>query len=239
MDRYWDLTEKQRAALTEEQLESLFTVERMEKGVLKPIEPKYAPEGPVQLPTERLYSVEPKRGGYGHTFGVLLATAEDAQKFIDLKPRLRRSDWLGNETTESVQVPDSYTIAPVDVPTEDAVISAKPELTRRGENAKRNKDLREKYEKEMRAFTNAVDSVREDYYRCCDLGSEFKRIVETFDNYVRTANGAEYIAAKFLAKAFPENQIRDAFAWHELPLPSDMPPATCAAEPEPVAVVAP
>lgn len=83
MNRYWDLSRKERAELTEEQIKATIIIELMEKGVVVPVEPEYIPVDEVPGPDVTLYAPSPRYSTSGFGFAspdgaaAVLSTAID------------------------------------------------------------------------------------------------------------------------------------------------------------------
>lgn len=224
MERYWDLTEKQRAELTEAQMEPYYAIERMEAGAVMPIPPEYKNEDKPDVATKRYYTVEHRKGYSTDKFGVLFTTAEAAQAFIDLKPLIAESNYdLDYKMT--AKTPDDLALVPMDLPTKEALLVVKPAYIKAVEAEKENKKLREEYDKSQSCYANTVQQLDSDRYRCQSLARDHKRVIDTFDTYKTTANGDEEIALRFLNKAFKPEAIAAAFAWFGMDVPSPAPSA--------------
>lgn len=221
MERYWDLTEKQRAELTDDQMEAYYAIERMERGAIAPVPPEYKPEVLPEVPTNRYYAVHSKNT-YGDKFGCLFRTTDEAQKFIDLRPLIAESDYT-IDYKQTAKVPDEMCIVPVDLPTKDALIGVKPAYVKAHTAATENKKLRDEYDKAQTAYAEVLSKLTQDRYDCQALARKHKKITDTFEAYQRTANGDSGIAMKFLAKAFTDNDIAAAFEWFEMTAPASEP----------------
>lgn len=218
MERYWDLTEKQRSELTDDQMESYYAIERMENGAIKPTPPAYEPDVLPTIATTRFYQVQAKNGYSNDKFNALFTSPEAAQVFIDTAPLYAESDWT-LDYKETAKRCDGFNIVPMDIPTKDAMLAIKPEYKKAADAAERNKKMREEYEKAQTAYTDIVAKVTADRWECKELSRKRQRIVDTLAAYEATANGDKEIALKFLHKAFTSEDIAAAFAWFEMDVP--------------------
>lgn len=228
MERYWDLSKKQRAALTREQVEAFADVELMERGVLKvpPLALEPVPDAPK--PTTTVFLV--KQGGY-HTVEVAFETPEAAQAFVELKPLIRSTEWCGSAHVARTSPLGEHAVFAEQVYSDaewkahKAAIEQAARARGANENAERERD------EALRKQQAELGDMFKDWSACREAERDHRRVVETFRDYERIADGDRYVAARFLRKVFTIDQIRDAATWFEIEIPTEELP-TVAPEPE-------
>jgi hypothetical protein len=217
MKRYWDKTEKERSAMTAEQLEGFIEVELMEAGVLRP----------RTLALEELESANlgEKITKYGVKFAGKFSreegkyyfdTLEQAQKFIALNPMAEDYDYnIGREmhylipmTEMGIEIKEFYR--------HENIIRASSILKKNEETRKRNEELRKEYEKSCTAVRQATENLWADWYKCTGLADEYQEIKDTYDKYLAMADGNPTTAMRFLGKAYDAMKIKEAFQWFEI-----------------------
>lgn len=202
---YWNLEEKERAALTREEVEKFLDAELMTKGVLKVLALRLDPEPEI---------VEPAATTYYQVGSVAFSTAKAAEDFIKLAPISIDTKYIGGGWRTSVSVASPI----VGSPTELRVVSPSEYADRRNDLEKRetirvsNEKAREEHAKASKAQDSVLSGVWEDWARCREVDAGHRRVVSTFREYVAVA-GDELTAAKFLAKAFTVAQIAEAAKW--------------------------
>jgi len=211
MDIYWDLTEKERAALTEEQVRGYLAVELMSKGLTTPKPPEYEEEAAVELETTTYYQIVVDN----LEISPLFESADDASSIIALFRLTRDSGYWHGNTAYAKPVGD-VTVKPVDLPSEAQVDAHKVAL----EEAKKKKDANSKkrrtYDDAVRETNKATDEVWDDWRNCINTERYHQAVVDTLQEYTTLADGDQAMAMKFLRRAHTERQIMDAFEWFEI-----------------------
>src|SRR5579859_586132 len=90
MKTYWDLSEKERAALSREDVERYIDAELMMKGVLKVTPLMLEPLPSAPEPTTTYYQVST---GSVYTLDPLFRTAADAEAFLAMRPCREGREW--------------------------------------------------------------------------------------------------------------------------------------------------
>ncbi len=217
MIRYWDHSEKERAALTEDQIKAMLTVEMMEKGVLNPgPSPELSTPKQADLPKTTFY--RPTCESYYGKPNVLFTTMEDAQAFVALKPRAWQRDYQAD--TDYAIGAKTLSVEVIELPEEDVITTRREELRRIHAENEANKKKIEAHAEAVKKADKVTDGVWDDWHECKGKGREYGRVIATFNSYASLADGNEATARKFLAKAYPEQTIVDAFAWCEVADPA-------------------
>lgn len=210
MNRYWDLEDKERAALSEENVRSLLDVELMEKGVLKVVAPVLREIEHVELPHTKMFVIKHGEYSYGE-LPIAFSSPEDAQRFVDLKPMLLLSDWQ-TKTTSACRLL-SASITTKDVVEEQHVMNATTVLKSNVEKRDHNDRVEREWREKQKLVDQATNGVWADWYRCRELQDKMRRVVETRDEYARLTNGDVALARTFLEKVFSLDDITTADAW--------------------------
>lgn len=216
---YWELSERERAALTHDDVERFGDAELMAKGVLKvdPLVVDPEPPTPV-MQTTQFYRVGE----------LLFATHEQLKTFLDLVPLKVHTQYLNGNYRESVEYAErafeKRDIRIVELTSEDAFKAHKSALEKRSATVKANADRREKWEKALSEQNEALRGMWSDWHYCRDLDIKHRKLVETYESYTRIAGGDRSIAARFLLKAFKREQINEAAEWCgvTIELPSEL-----------------
>lgn len=213
MNRYWDLTEQQRSALTTDEVEAFLIVERMEQGIA-PLEPPVLVEVPdVNPPRTTFYGIE-YDGRYGRTtFDCVFRTAEEALAFIALKPLAADTDYRIGDEFKFVKPQQVYKIETIQLCEQQDVINLHATLEKRKAALESNRKMTAEYEEACKLATRAVEGVWDDWRECCAKDRGNQRIIDVYQQYVKTCDGDSVIALRFLRKAYQPEAIKAAFAW--------------------------
>lgn len=246
MKSYWDLSEQERAMLTDGQIEQYRKIQLMEEGVVEvPLPPEPETVDP-RLKSKRFYVMKYKgKHSYREETGFAFESMEKVEAFIALGPLFIGSDYtcgdeyqFAKEAVELQVVPKDL-FDPTDVQRVKAILVA-------------NKGAREEYDaakkeavKNSQKADKVLDRLYEDWSLCKTKLRRLRQIVATFREYVKLAGDNPpdnyYTAMRFLLKAFSREEIKESRDWdlwmdveRNIPIPE---PET-AKEPEPVEVEA-
>jgi hypothetical protein len=205
---YWDLSERERAALTDEGLERYAAFELMEKGVLA-VEPlSLEPEPSRPAPGATIYKVS-RRHGY-ETFDAAFSTVEAAQAFIALKPLRMQHDYsldvdhFGSAGELKVEAVEAY---------DDASLgTVKQALSKAKEIADANRRREQEHGDALKKQSSALEGLYADYNACREKAARVAKLEKTRAEY-RAMAGDHKVAETFLAKAFTSEQIAEAEEW--------------------------
>ena len=212
MQTYWDLTEQERANLTDDEMKYYGDIELMKAGLVRPVPPKLEDVGTVDVNTTEFYCLA-YEGDYGHqnTLDLLFDTVEQANAFIALKPKKIKHDWQsGLDFAEDIAQPSIK-------PTK---IADTRELNRVQDTAKaikdakgRNEKATAEYQKLANETSKALKDIDDDHWRCHDLEREYQHILDTKAEFLRLSKGDEAIAMQFLLNKYRQEDIDAAEAW--------------------------
>ncbi len=212
---YWNLSEKARAALTQEQVEQFCGYALMEAGVLRVPPLELTPEPVTPEPQTLVYRVR-KRDAFGRGFDVAFTDALQAHRFAELAPLMVCNEWLGGSTVEYVEPMTPCEVVSVSVYSKPEIDLHKAALRKAAEIRKANEQATQEHAKATKAQDDALSGLWADWMLCRAKAAQMERVAETFAEYVKMA-GSEETAARFLAKAFPAPTIADAVEWFGRP----------------------
>ena len=212
MNRYWNLSEKERAALTREQVTAFLDVELMEKGVSKVVAPELEPIEDVKPRSKRIYGIQCK-GDYSSpdVLEIAFETVEDAEAFIKLNPLLVKTSYP-LDITEYRFMAD-IAVMPRDVPGAHDLSAIKGPL----EKAKAAKDANAKrlreYDAAIKVANEATQGVWNDWHECREKQAHAAKVFRTLDEYTGLCAGNAELAKTFLAKVYDADAIKAAEDW--------------------------
>lgn len=215
MQTYWDLTEKERSALTQEQVNDYIKYELMSKGVVAPA--PFTPESlqPIELTKRDVYRVGIGNGRYGRDhFNCGFSSAESAAAFLKLNPIFVEQDYtVPTDDRLVAKEPQNLTVSLQQIPGEADILPIKSALARNQEIEKKNSEGRSAFDKAYKAVETATADLWSDYYAQQRKSARYAHILSVFDEYTKMAGSAS-IAFPFLCKSFPNgDEVQAAFAW--------------------------
>lgn len=212
MNRYWDLTEQERAKLTSEQIDALLVVELMEKGVVRVEKPELQPVEEVKPKTERFYGIQVD-GEYSSPdqLDICFQSIETAEQFSRMAIMRIKAPYPSY--TKHVAYVSGLTIVPLDLPSAAEVVNVKAELEKAAAAKKANADAMTKYNADSKAVDDAVKGVWDDWQACRGKARDAGKVKTTLAEYLGLCDGNRETAEKFLAKAFDEDRIAEAKEW--------------------------
>jgi len=207
---YWDMTEKERAALTDERVEFMERLELMGEGVLaaEPWTPEIEPVVPE--PDEEVYDVS--AGKYSAVLATF-ASLDAARAFVDLCPVPVETAYHGGTTIAHVGEREAKEISVRRIYSRAQWLAHRQAIEAGVAIRKRNAETEAAREKDAAGAANALGALRNDLAECREKGRRYQRIADVYAQYVATAEGDEEIAWRFLCKAFPHDEIQEAAAW--------------------------
>lgn len=219
MNRYWDLTERERSELTSEQVQAMMTVELMEKGVVKIERPELIPVEEIEPPELTLYV--PKSGYRDCQFG--FKTSEEAMAFMAASVSLDY-EYVGGETKHRLAKNQADVSAvPVQVYSSTQLELRKSAIEKNKAAVAENQRRLQEYNAAVKAEDEATKGVWEDWHAQIAAAARHDQVVKVFRDYTETCDGSEPMAFRFLNKAFDADEIKNAFAWHEIEIPTEEP----------------
>ncbi len=206
MKRYWDLSEYQRACLTEEELQRLTTVECMENGVVLPEEPQLVEVAEIEVPSQLAFEVKDSLSYSAHCY---FDTQEKVDAFIALGPLKVTTVSDGVKYLEPMRI-ESTRKQFADRGAAQAMAVA---LSIQNEDNARNAAEQKRYSKELAAYHECTKALREDWKQCIRDKDRYEAMHRLFKEYVELCDGDRDKALAFLRKAKGEDVDR-ALKWH-------------------------
>lgn len=210
MKTYWDLSEKERAELTAEQLTALEALELMEVGVLR-CDPLVLLDEPVMPKPDR-------RGFVLKGEDVVFDTIEVARASIEGGAGRLQHKYLADDYRQPVRWlkpisgHDERTVEEVAYYSEASFLEAQTSMAIAAAARKENDRRREQHQKDWTAQSDALTRLRDDHRTCCLTGERMKRVLSTLAEYEQMA-GSRDVAMSFLDKAFTAGDIEKAMQW--------------------------
>lgn len=202
---YWDHTERERSALTREQVESLLDHELMERGVIKVVPPVIQPVEPEPTMQREMW--------YG-VGGLLFRTAEDAAAVLKMNPHKEGYNWSADYKYKYAE--------PIDQDISQSSLYVRSEVDAFAKILAKNKQVNEANAKASELYAKAaqdqdkvLDALWGDWQQCREKAQAHQRVIDTRQEYIRLA-GDPFVAETFLRKAFNESQIDAADKWFEI-----------------------
>lgn len=208
MNRYWDLTERERSELTAEQVESMLAIELMEKGVTKVDEPKLLTVEFPEIPKKVVWTI--KQGSYSRS-DVAYETADAAAAALKGGFWLK-NQWVDGATIYSIER-DPLTVEAFEVSEAADVIAVKSQTDKAAANKKANDAALKDYNDACRCAREAVEGVWDDWHDRLRDAAKYKKVIATREEYRSLCDGNERLANTFLAKAYDADTIRAAREW--------------------------
>lgn len=204
VNTYWDLSEKERAGLTGNQVRAFADVELMEKGILKAVKPQLM-EDPKSRPLTMVSMIK--------VGDVYFETAEKANAFLALEPYKAESDYkLGYSIHWPVLITDvPQTVA---LATIEEISSRKVELMQYEAQKDEAQRQREKYAMDCNAVFAACSDLWSDWHQQRELATKLSALRETWKEYLAMSGGDKDIAKGFLLRVFDQKTIDMSVEWY-------------------------
>lgn len=227
MRTYWDLSEKERAALSSEDVQKYLDAELMTQGVLKVEAPAYEEEPAAGLPPgHRVFRVgvldRSSRWAPKQVLNVGFEEEEQLKAFLALRPLVIGTEYFEGENREfttKLTPNEEPEIQIVEVRTREELERCRGALSKLTAVREANRKKKEAFEAATKKEKEALAGLWEDWFRCCELAGRIAKVRETYDSYVGIAGGDQETAFKFLRKAFGDDEIIAAFEWFGLDAP--------------------
>ena len=200
---YWDLSVKERANLTAEELEYYERVELAMVGEVVPPPPELEEVIEPTIPSETFYTVT---GGSFNT-DVVFDTPEKAEAFRRLAPMLiHRRRW---DTGQDYVAPydEDARVVPVEAMTKANHTIMAADLK---EAKSRNEEAQRRYEKAREKAGDALRALRKDYRHCIEEEARLQHVRSTYLEYQALSGGDLDVARAFLVRSFGALDVQDA-----------------------------
>lgn len=219
MKTYWSLDARERLALTEEQIKTIYVPREVaEAGLLVPRKPVLleVPPRPDAVEPQGI-SVFVVKGfknsdNYGTDFDCAFATLEMAQKFIDAKPMLTGNKYRsGSRPSLKYAEPCVKYEVQINTVVNEALVDAyDKEMSEYNSIVSKNEDATNKYEREVSAINNASTKVWRNWRKLLDRRAYLEQVMATLGEFLNVSEGNVNMAIKFLMKKVEHQAIYDA-----------------------------
>lgn len=219
MKTYWDLTPRERLALTQEDLKTIYIPREVaSQGLLMPRKPtlvevpeKPDAEEPPTIPYYEVTGFPNTADNYSkYTFDGLFQTLEAAQQFMALKPCSKQSEYRGNSYNYTVTPMARYEVQLVNV-ADKATLDCFKEVMKAYDDAIRsNESATSTYNNECGKITRASMKITENHNKLQARRAGLEQIIETLGEFVKVADGRVDLAIRFLLKSTPAQRVFDA-----------------------------
>lgn len=212
MKTFWELDEREQAALTDEQVRHYIDIELMSKGIEQPTPPPQVPEVKTSHPlrTVTLFAVG----------SILFDTAEQANAFNALQPktaeydyRLGYNKWKYPKSAAGEITPEVLYLA------EDVAANSKALAEHEAKRDEIDK-ARTAYELAVRAAADAAAPIWKARSEVVSAAARHQHILDTYARYLSLADNDKRTAFRFLRQTFGEAETEAAFAWSSTKMPS-------------------
>lgn len=216
METYWDLDNRARLALTEDQITLTYIPREVaSQGLLMPqppilevVPPKPEADEPATSP---YYAVKGIVDGKDMQFDALFLTLEAAKAFIALAPQYHTSKYGPNyKSIHMTLVPARYEVELVNVVSgeqHDAYTEIMAEFNR---ITKANDEANAKYRKQLTAIEDAGKDIWKNWRALARRRAYLEQVIVTLREFIAVADGDVGIAIKFLLKKEPGQGVFDA-----------------------------
>ena len=213
MNRYWDLTEKQRSELIGDQVRAFLDVELMEKGVAKVASPVIQEVEEIVLTTAEYFEIHRKGDYSDQATGLVFSTAESAASFIKLAPLWKESKWEYGSEKYFAQPGRELGMKTIDLSSEVDVSNAAVALKRNKAAEDANRKSRDAYASAIKAVEDATKGVWDDWNECREKATRCAKVKATREEYMNLCDYNATTAEAFLGKVFDAEQIGEANDW--------------------------
>lgn len=220
MKSYWDLSNRERLALTEDELNNVWLKrEAATQGLLVPKEPDLPdlPPHPKATPPEEktMFIVEVGYGGNDSytrdDFHCMFETLKQAESFIKLNPYGKSSFYDENSRYLATAKPvGKFNIQTVTVVDEEAATKYRDVMHEYVAAKNHNESVMRDYKKKVDAITSATTKVRDNWLKLKEHYRKLEEVIENLDGFVEIAEGDTNMAIKFMIKTVPAQLVYDA-----------------------------
>ena len=184
MNRYWDLTEKQRSELIGDQVRAFLDVELMEKGVAKVASPVIQEVEEIVLTKAEYFEIHRKGDYSDQATGLVFSTAESAASFIKLAPLWKESKWEYGSEKYFAQPGRELGMKTIDLSSEVDVSNAAVALKRNKAAEDANRKSRDAYASAIKAVEDATKGVWDDWNECREKATRCAKVKATREEYM-------------------------------------------------------
>ena len=219
MKTYWQLDARERLALTEEEIKTIYVPREVaEAGLLMPRKPMLLPVPPrpeIEPPTSRtVFKVKgfKKADSYGDEFDCAFSSLESAESFIKLKPMLTGNKYRSGSrpNTKYADECEKYEVSVESIVKEAEVDDYDKAMAEYNEVVSKNESLESTYNREVSAINSASKKIWDNWNKIKSRRAYLEQVMETLGEFLKVAEGNANMAIKFLMKKVEHQAIYDA-----------------------------
>ena len=207
-NRFWELSDAEKAELTEEQVREYCRVELMSQGVLEAKAPELLDETNPETAKTIVYVPHRDDRTWGTELPIAFRTIAEAEQFADMRPFYLDHDYSANAFCAKQLV--DIKIERKEVLSEEELLRARVELEKVTANKKANAKAQEEFKKATKVAAEVTDGVWDDWHRARRHARELVKIAGTFDEYLVLCDGNAVPATRFLLKTYEAADVREA-----------------------------
>lgn len=216
MKDFEDLTDREVAELTEEELQAYQKMALMEAGCVIPPAPK-APdlvEPKAALRQKVYYQVQAGKGSYKSVIaGAVFETLEQAQAFINLKPFDSDYDYrVGHQYKHAEPLKDPV-IEPVTLYEKEDIDKIKPILVSNETKRKEHAEEVQERDKAVESAARITEWITNKWLECRQNQRHYTAVLATFAEYLAMTENDKSVATRFLVKAYGQETLRTVVEW--------------------------
>ena len=199
--KYSDLSEQERAALSQDEIERFIKIELMEEGIKEIEKPEPFGLQEPKLAKKKFYGVS----------GDLFTTPGNAEKYIQLRPSIKDYDYDVGSAFSYAEPRDALNIEVVELFDKSEVRERADELHTYSREKARWDARMSKYELYLYQRNKIANKITEDWLACMTRAEEDAEVRRAFTEYLDLANGDSEVAMKFLEKTYGSDKVSRAF----------------------------
>ena len=215
---YWDMSPRERAELSESDVELLTAGELMRKGVFRVRSHELEPEPPPVEGARTYYAIEVGETYNATRLDPLFPSSEAAKTAGARIVGVLAREWVDGEYVDNVKpfggVEDAR-IVEVRAFDQETMKFRAEAIKRRNTIRKKNKDRTSEYETSLKVESEALAGVWTDWHDCRTMEQKLRRVVETWGEYRKLA-GDDATASAFLRKAVDTETLVEVCDWYGL-----------------------
>jgi hypothetical protein len=210
MKNYFNLSPFQRAILKQEDLPSFFAAHLMEQGLVMPKAPAEPTLLKIDAKTTLHYQVVSN-----YTPVLVCKTIAEAEKAMKLVSFRADYDYgFGSDNRYAVPN-DNLKIEQVELWTREDFNKIKSIIKANFDIQKEYDNLLAEYNKTVKEIDTICDEIRSDYLTQVREHNAKLTLLDTFEEFIATADDNADIALKFLRKRYSDEEIQSALDWFE------------------------
>lgn len=209
---YWDLSEKERLALEEPDIQRFIDIELMQQGLVRPLPPVLRDEPEVTVNTTTYFMVNE----------LLFNDIADAEKVLNLNPM--KKEWCYEFGTRDYMASRvNMEVVRVELPSKDELCSKQTQLQEAKAIKEANERASKEYDTAIKAIGEASSSIRENLSELWDKQRRIESIMSTYGWFLELADGDEETALRFLCEKHSRSSVIEAFEWTKSYDPFNLP----------------